>query len=166
MDQIKKIMAAIDFSKYSDETIKYAASLAESLGAGLIVGHVVNQRQISTLRTIVQSDININVDEILAKEKERRTQKVQHLLDQTDCKDLDVKTVFKIGVPFEELIEIIKEEGVNLVVMGARGRTALSNVFFGATFGSTAEKMFRHCPVPLLSLREPSTDRETSQEED
>lgn len=165
MVQIKKIVAAIDFSRYSDGTVKYAASLAGSLDAKLIIGHVVNQRQISALRTIVQSDISINVDEYVAKEKEKRTQKIQALLDQADCKGLEVKTVFKTGVPFEELIEIIKEEGADLLVMGAKGRTTLSNVLFGATFGSTAEKMFRHCPVPVLSLREKPAGPETEQED-
>jgi len=118
MEQIKKIMVAVDFSEYSDDTLKYAAALANSLGAQLIVANVVNQRDITAMREVVQADSSIDMDEYTSREKEKRVLKTQELLAQADCKDLEVKTVFRIGMPFMELVEAVKEEGADLVVMG------------------------------------------------
>ena len=106
--QINKLMVAIDFSKYSDDTLRYAASLANSLGAQLIVANVVNQRDIAAMREFVQANSETNTEEYIAKEKANRSMKVQKLLEQVDCENLELKTVFRIGLPFFELIETIR----------------------------------------------------------
>ena len=79
----------------------------------------------------------------------REDLKIRALIDEASCTHVSLQTVFLTGVPFIELIQYVKENDVDLIIMGSKGRSNLANVLFG----STAEKMFRRAPVPILSLR-------------
>ncbi|MGD8882544.1 MAG: universal stress protein, partial [Desulfobacterales bacterium] len=62
----------------------------------------------------------------------------------------NVRTVFNIGDPGDELLKIAVKENVDLIVMGIKGRTDLEYIFVG----SVAEKVFRRSPIPVLSYRD------------
>ena len=89
------------------------------------------------------------MEKFIAGQKQDRETEIDQLLKDSSCQDLNVVRIFRVGVPWVELLEIVKDQGVDLVVMGAKGRTNIVNTLFG----STAEKVFRRCPVPILSVR-------------
>jgi nucleotide-binding universal stress UspA family protein len=61
------------------------------------------------------------------------------------------QVVLKEGEPFVEIIQMAKRESTDLIVMGTHGRTGLDHVLFG----STAEKVVRKSPCPVLTTRLP-----------
>ena len=150
MGKVKKIMVAVDFSEFSNNIIDHAGRLAEDLSAELIFVNVINQRNIDMINQVTMYTDKISVKGYINGLIDDRTEQMQRLLKDTNCTQIPNRFLIKKGVPFAELIETAKEEKVDMVVMGTKGRSNIA----GILFGSQAEKMFRHCPVPLLSIRE------------
>jgi nucleotide-binding universal stress UspA family protein len=158
MKKISKIMVAFDFSQYSKNAFAYAVELADSLGANLVVVHIINERDLKALRTITKEDMfsksvvkykKETMKLYVQNKKEELSGEIDKLIEEKNCSHLSIDKVFRVGVPFQELINAAKNESADLMVMGSKGRSGLAEVLFG----HTAEKMFRRCPVPLLSIR-------------
>ena len=144
-------MVAVDFSEYSAAALAAAATLCRSLGASLLLVNVVNQRDVDHATKIAAEFPAYSVDRYLSDTRKAREDRFRRLIDAVNCADLDPETKFRVGTPFVEILAEIEERNPDLLVMATKGRSNLADV----VLGSCAEKMFRRCPVPLLSVRPP-----------
>ena len=80
MTKITKILAAIDFSDYSAQTVKYAGDLAEKLNAELIVVNIINQRDVEAIRRIPETISSVSEEEYFEKKEQERFELIQKLV--------------------------------------------------------------------------------------
>ena len=146
MLEIKKILIPIDFSDYSFKALNYAIDFAQLTNAELFIVYVIEPIIYPTDFTLgevvptFESTIEVNFSEQLKEIAEEKIgDKVKyHLLT-------------KEGRPFLEIINAAKETDADLIIIATHGHTGMEHILFG----STAEKVVRKAPCPVLSLRDP-----------
>ena len=154
MKKVNKLLVAFDLSNYSVQAVEYADYMAESVDAELVIVNVINQRDLEMVEKVSQQTDKITVSNYIRETRENRSEEIAKVLAASKRDPALYRTVFRTGVPFREILAAIEEEKVDILVMGTKGRTDLGDVLFG----STAEKMFRRCPIPLLSIRMKTND--------
>lgn len=144
---INKVLVPIDFSDYSKSALKYAVNFAKSFSAEVILIYVVEPIIYPpdfSMGQIAMPSINTEWDE-------RAKDELAKLAKNEITGVNSVKTIIKTGKPFVEIIETAKEENVDLIIIATHGHSGVEHILFG----STAEKVVRKAPCPVLTLREP-----------
>jgi nucleotide-binding universal stress UspA family protein len=159
MKLFQQILVACDLSQFTPQVLDYAVALAQKTGARMILANIINPRDTDAIAHAIHKTLLVQKeaapDAFIHQHKLEREARLKTLIDQSGHPSLFIKTIVRTGEPFQELINITELEHTELVVMGTRGRSNLQSVLLGAT----AEKMFRYCPVPLLSVRLEKTRR-------
>ena len=145
---IKKIMVPLAFSKYSRGILDYAAWLAEPLGADLLVVNVINERDLDAVHKITSFGYKVDSEKYLETVKKERRDEIVKMTEHLTLADDKLSFSFLIGDPTTELLRYVVEAEIDTVVMGIKSNE-LRHVFAG----SVAERMFRKCPVPVISYR-------------
>lgn len=147
MIQIKKILIPIDFSDYSIKALQYAADLVELFHADVVLIYVIEPGVFPADFSLGQITIPANMEET---EKNAKNE-LQKICDKYLSKEVKSEIIVEAGTPFIQIIETARDKDVDLIIIASHGHTGVEHLLFG----STAEKVVRKAPCPVLSLREP-----------
>ena len=152
MVTIKKALVCVDLSDYSKMTLEYALSLTSGIVSQLVLLNVINSRDVEAVKSASHYyPGEINLEHFLKEAKADRQQRIHEMIKQYSIPEIvQVNILIKEGNPFNEILSTIKEEKIDIVIIGNKGR---SNVV-GTLLGSIAEKVFRHSPIPVISVRD------------
>ena len=141
-----KILLPSDFSDCSAEAARAARRLAEHFGSRLLVLHVLDEP--AALDPMFRGEVPL---EML---RERMEQYARDAMGRFLAEQFGgyaaVETRVASGVPYREILRAARETGADLIVIGTHGRTGVEHVIFG----STAEKVVRMAPCPVLTVRQ------------
>jgi nucleotide-binding universal stress UspA family protein len=140
-----KILLPTDFSDCSAEAARVARLLAERFGSRVVVLHVLDEP--AALDPMFRGDVPL---ELLRSRMEQFAQESMDAFLAAHFSGLEnFDTMLASGIPYREIIKKARECGAGLIVIGTHGRTGVEHVLFG----STAEKVVRLAPCPVLSVR-------------
>lgn len=139
--EIKNILVATDFSKYSKDALIKAINLAENANAKINLLHVYHVPN-------GYSKTGKSFEEFAQIMKENAQKDCVEFLADIDSKDVGINSVFVLADfddDYEHIITSANVSNADLIVVGAKGRTNLSAFFVG----SVTEKLIHSSDIPL-----------------
>ncbi|MFZ4620596.1 MAG: universal stress protein [Bacteroidota bacterium] len=147
---LKTILVPIDFSDNSKKALRYAIPFAQQFSASLILAYIVEP-------TIYPSDFGfgqIGFPDVEKELHEKALKELTELKDSLVPQELNAEMLVGTGIPFVEITQFAKEHEVDIIIVATHGRTGVEHILFG----STAEKIIRKAPCPVLVVRSEEHD--------
>lgn len=141
----ERILVPTDGSERSDRAADHALEIARQFGSDLHAIHVLdNQGTGGAARTL---------RELSPDSSERRERAGEELIDaiveRAQEADLDTHSEVLHGEPADVITEYAETNDIDLVVLGARGRSAVGKFLLG----NVAGKVARHATTPVMLIR-------------
>jgi len=153
---MKDILVPFDFTDISQNALNFAHQLCNSIhNSTLTLYHVIEHPSPSSLKTMGVADYNADPAEALYIKKmiDLARDKMNAIAKSLEMKEGSaVNQKIKIGNPDKLILNEVKDEGVDVVIMGTSGSEGIDEFFVG----SNAEKVVRHATCPVITLQRPA----------
>ncbi len=144
---IRRILYATDFSRHGSHAFRYAITLAKHFQAKLIIVHAIS------LPPTIPADPTggVALTDYFEELEEESKARLQEMLQQAKNHGVEAETVLADGAAHKAVLQEARRLASDLVVVGTHGRRGVEHLLLG----STAEKIVRQSPIPVLVVRHP-----------
>jgi nucleotide-binding universal stress UspA family protein len=140
---LSNVLYATDFSATSESAFPYATAICRRFGSTLHLAHVLSDTNVLLMTGGVDY---VSVDTIYEDARSEAREKIRQLT--TRLGKIPRQTYLRHGQVWANLSSIVREKGIDLIVLGTHGRTGFGKLLLG----SVAEDILRYAPCPVLTV--------------
>ena len=144
--KLRRILVPVDFSPSAHKALGYAVSIARQFQTELLLLHVIE--------TIYPPPELLVVDTTALHYRVREEAERQLSAWAKENSGLATHAFIRTGSPYHEIVACANDNNIDLIILGTHGRTGMAHLFLG----STAERVVRHAPCPVMVVREREHD--------
>jgi nucleotide-binding universal stress UspA family protein len=135
----RHMLVGYDGSPQSEKAVEVAFSLADCIDSTVLIFAVARPPEPAT---------SVELEAVLDDAREHYQEGFKKIVEKARAHDLDVKTDMAVGHPGEQIIHRAEADGIDLIIVGRRGRSMISRM----VLGSVSERVLRyaHCPVMVV----------------
>ena len=148
----KRILVAVDGSPTSNRGFKVAVALAKSLGAKLLVLHVIDERAVGIGLSASGYVAPAYVEDVIAalRDAGRKVLAKAQREAKAQGQEIEAHLVESLGDGVAQtILRQARKVKPDVIVLGTHGRRGLARV----VVGSDAETVLREATVPVLMVR-------------
>jgi nucleotide-binding universal stress UspA family protein len=143
----ERILVPIDFSGPCKNAVRYAVSLGKLYGAHLDLLHVIE----GWIHPAFYTTWDKSILDFMPDIKSRSTEAMEDFIKDFEMEGLTLDMHVAEGKPHTRIVQFAEEKKAHLIVIATRGLGAIDHILLG----STAEKVVRKAPCPVLSVKTP-----------
>jgi len=144
---LKRIVVGTDFSVCAARALAHAVSLAQLSGAKIHLVHILLEpvQALDVAAALPYPDLEVR------KEWEQAARaKLDREVKAAEKRGVTTTAEIRWGRPSDTIVDTAVRQKASLIVLGTHGRSAFEKFLLG----STAERVLRLSPVPVLTVRE------------
>jgi len=139
----KKLLVPLDTSQFAECVLDHVKDMAVTRNIPEVVLLTVNESTYEPYAAHLDPEVVKLARERVAQQALEYLDKTKNALGLTDS---IVTTVMRTGQAEDEILNYIKNNGVDIVVMSSQGRSGISKWLLG----SVAERVIKNSPVPVF----------------